>query len=86
MAVKVRSRRQVFQVICYTPYGRSSSIKSCLPLKLVFCQGSYSAKGRLPLKVVFRQRSSSTPPLKADMGFFVVHGADTPDYVILVYC
>ena len=27
-----------------------------------------------------------TPPLKADMGFFVVHGADTLDYVLSIYC
>ena len=26
-----------------------------------------------------------TPPLKADMGFFVVHGADTLDYVLSAY-
>ena len=50
VAVKVRSRKYVFQVICYTPYQKSSSIKSCLPLKLVFCQGSSSIKGHLPSK------------------------------------
>ena len=31
------------------------------------------------------RRLSYTPPLKADMVFFVVHGADTPDYVLSAY-
>ena len=34
------------------------SIRSCLPLKVVFRWRSSSVKGRLPSKVVFRQRSS----------------------------
>ena len=74
MAVKVGSRIHVFQVICYTPYQRSSSIKSCLPLKLVFCQGTSSAKGRRLLKGFFRQRSSSSFGSFSVLGFSPGYG------------
>ena len=37
----------------------SSSIKGCLPSKVVFHQRSSSIKGRFPSKVVFHRRSSS---------------------------
>ena len=40
-------------------YQKSSSVKGCLPSKVVFRQRSSSVKGCLPSKVVFRQRSSS---------------------------
>ena len=40
-------------------YQGLSSVKGCLPSKIVFRQRSSSVKGCLPSKVVFRQRSSS---------------------------
>ena len=40
-----------------------STIKGCLPSKVVFRQRSTSVKVHLPLKVVFRQRSSSVEGL-----------------------
>ena len=62
MAVKVRSRKFFFQVIYYTPYRKSSSVKCVFSQRsswVVFRQRSSSAKGRLPSKIVSRQRSSS---------------------------
>ena len=40
-------------------YQRLSSIKGCLPSKVVFCQKLSSIKGYLPSKVFFHKRSSS---------------------------
>ena len=87
MAVKVRSCKHFFQVIYYTPYRRSSSIKGCITSKGVFRQKSSSIKARLPSKVVFHQRSYTIEGRLPLLGHFYFVQRHVPsNNVQLVFC
>ena len=80
VSVRLTPRLTLHLTLHLTPYHQNlPSIKSRLPLKVVYYQKSSSSESRLPSKVVFHQRSSS---LKGSLSSKVVFWQRIFDFIL----